>query len=76
MRDNSGSVIGEAPPLDRTNSRQLTIDEYATIKNSQDGLKSRVSDAYLKRSSIIGDSRWGDGPAFMPTSRLKPDSAH
>ena len=40
LKDAAGSVLVEPEPMERDPSRQLTIHEYAAMKNSEDGLKS------------------------------------
>ena len=42
MRDTSGEIIAEAEPMERDPSRQLTIHEYAAMKNDEKGLVSRT----------------------------------
>ena len=38
MKDATGTLLGEADPVPRQSSRQLTIHEYANLKNSEGGL--------------------------------------
>ncbi len=40
MKDESGEIIGESEEVHEQVSRQLSVKEYATMKNSQGGLKS------------------------------------
>ena len=76
MMDTEGEVIGESNPIARDPSRQLTIHEYAAMKNADGGLKSQVSDVMLNKtksgSALFGRDESQDYETF---SRLKPDSA-
>lgn len=50
MKDTSGALIGESNPFARDPSRQLTIHEYAAMKNADQGLKSQVSEVMLNKT--------------------------
>jgi len=44
MRGERGEVMKEAPPFERDPSRQLTIHEYTSIRNSQNQIGDRLGD--------------------------------
>ena len=78
MRDNSGAVLQEASSVDRAHSRQLTLNEYANMKNSMESLKSRVSEPQLNKSVNQSGVKEVDKETLDNNgmfSRLKPDSA-
>ena len=72
LRDMSGSVLDQSLPVERDPSRQLTLNEYATLKNSEGGLGShRFGEG--KDKSISHLDRQSDERSLY--SRIKPDSA-
>ena len=50
MLNTKGEPLNEPIPFKRDPSRQLTIHEYASIKNNEQGLKSQVSEILLNKS--------------------------
>lgn len=73
MINPKGEPIGESKPFGRDPSRQLTVGEYATMKNNEHGLKSQVSEVLLNKSQrSIDEKVLEDRDLF---SRIKPDSA-
>ena len=68
MRDTSGEVLADAGAFERAHSRQLTVNEYTAIKNSNENLR-QASEAYLNQSKVHFEN------SRDLTSRLKPDSA-
>ena len=50
MMNTKGEPVNEPTPFMRDPSRQLTIHEYASLKNNEQGLKSQVSEILLNKS--------------------------
>ena len=50
MLNTKGEPLNDPAPFQRDPSRHLTIHEYASIKNNEQGLKSQVSEILLNKS--------------------------
>ena len=50
MMNTKGELLNEPSTFQRDPSRHLTIHEYASIKNNDQGLKSQVSEILLNKS--------------------------
>ena len=73
MRNETGLPLGVAKPFSRDTSKQLTILEYASMKNSETA-KSRLDGFLMNRSqaSVSFDDK-SNQP--INNTRIKPDSA-
>ena len=50
MMNTKGEPLNVPSPIKRDPSRHLSIHEYASIKNNEQGLKSQVSEILLNKS--------------------------
>ena len=79
MLNTKGEPIRDSSPIRRDPSKQLTIHEYASLKNNEQGLKSQVSEILLNKSQSKALAKDASANAAIAErdlfSRLKPDSA-
>ena len=78
MLNTKGETIRDSSPIKRDPSKQLTIHEYASLKNNEQGLKSQVSEILLNKSQSKAMKDASANAAIAERdliSRLKPDSA-
>ena len=79
MLDEKGSIIPkESKPFARDTSN-MTLNEYAKMKNSEEGLRSQISQSNLNNQSNLGGTVGGGKEHSIADNlffaRLKPDSA-